>query len=102
MGHIQRSSPPSSFDRLIAAAFGRKAIELIEAQQYQQLVIWSQGQVDSKPLDTVMPLIKERHRTHCCTSPVAPDDPWVKTAQDLGIYVGNPVTIPQAELVTLS
>lgn len=89
LGHIQRSSPPSSFDRLIATAFGRKAIDLIAEQNYQQLVIWSQGQVDSKPLSAVMPLIKERHQAHVCPSPVTPSNPWVQTALDLGIYLGN-------------
>jgi 6-phosphofructokinase len=89
LGHIQRSSPPSSFDRLIAAAFGKKAVDLIAAQTYQQLVIWSQGRVDSKPLDTVLPLIRNRHQAHLCPSPVEPDNPWVQTAQDLGIYIGK-------------
>ena len=95
LGHIQRSSVPSSFDRLIAAAFGRKAVELIAAEQYQQLVIWSQGQVDSQPLSRVMPLIKQRHQAHQCTRPVEPDDPWVTTARDLGIYVGRPAKLAQ-------
>ncbi|MEO1402114.1 MAG: ATP-dependent 6-phosphofructokinase [Cyanobacteria bacterium J06635_1] len=90
LGHIQRSAVPSSFDRLIAAAFGCKAVELIAAEQYQQLVIWSQGQVDNKPLDALMPLIKQRHQAHQCPSPVTPDDPWVRTARNLGIYVGEP------------
>jgi 6-phosphofructokinase 1 len=89
LGHIQRSSPPSSFDRLMAAAFGKKAVDLIAAQTYQQLVIWSQGRVDSKPLDTVLPLIRNRHQAHLCPSPVEPDNPWVQTAQDLGIYIGK-------------
>ena len=88
LGHIQRSGVPSSYDRRLAAAFGRKAVQLIEAEQYQRLVVWSQGQVDSKPLEVVMPLIKERHRNHRCPSPVTPDSLWVQTAQDLGIYVG--------------
>lgn len=111
LGHIQRSSPPSSADRLIAAAFGKKAVDLIAEQRYQQLVIWSQGRVDSKPLDTVMPLIKERHQAHLCTSPVSPDDPWVQTARDLGIYVGDiyvgdyvgdPVQIPTSDILMSS
>lgn len=89
LGHIQRSSVPSSFDRLIAAAFGCKAIELIEKEQYQQLVIWSKGQVDSKPLDPVVELIKQRHQAHLCTRPVEPDGHWVTTARELGIYVGS-------------
>ncbi|MEN8446177.1 MAG: ATP-dependent 6-phosphofructokinase [Cyanobacteria bacterium J06555_13] len=89
LGHIQRSSIPSSFDRLIAAAFGCKAVELIEAEDYQQLVMWSRGQVDSKPLASVMPLIKQRHKAHQCISPVTVDDVWVKIARDLGIYIGE-------------
>ncbi|PSN17103.1 6-phosphofructokinase, partial [filamentous cyanobacterium CCP5] len=89
LGHIQRSGTPSASDRLLAAAFGRKAVELIAAEQYQQLVVWSQGQVNSKPLDTVMPLIQERHRAQLCPSPVRPCDSWVETARDLGIYVGD-------------
>lgn len=93
LGHIQRSSPPSAFDRLMATAFGKKAVDLIAEQRYQQLVIWSQGQVDSKPLDAVMPWIKARHQAHLCPSPVTADNPWVQTARDLGIYLGYPVAI---------
>ncbi|MDB9527739.1 ATP-dependent 6-phosphofructokinase [Oscillatoria sp. CS-180] len=89
LGHIQRSGVPSSSDRRLAAAFGCKAVELIAAEKYQQLVIWSQGRVDSKPLGTVMPMIKERHRTHLCPNPVELDSLWVQTARDLGIYVGD-------------
>ncbi|MEL6222164.1 MAG: ATP-dependent 6-phosphofructokinase [Cyanobacteria bacterium J06627_8] len=92
LGHIQRSSVPSSFDRLLAAAFGRKAVELIETHQYRRLVIWSQGQVSSQPLDVVMSLIKERHQAHRCPHPVEPDNSWIQIAQDLGIYVGNSTT----------
>ncbi|MEO1126745.1 MAG: ATP-dependent 6-phosphofructokinase [Cyanobacteria bacterium J06635_1] len=103
LGHIQRSSVPSSFDRLLAAAFGRKAVELIAAEQYQQLVIWAQGRVESKPLDAVMPLIKQRHQAHRCPSPLEPDDSWVQTARDLGIYMGDPVdlSIDRSALITL-
>ncbi|MBE9140330.1 ATP-dependent 6-phosphofructokinase [Nodosilinea sp. LEGE 07088] len=97
LGHIQRSSPPSSFDRLIAAAFGRKAVDLIAEQTYQQLVIWAQGQVDSKPLEAVMPLIKARHQAHVCTSPVTPSNPWVQTARDLDIYLGDPLAVGNAD-----
>ncbi|MEO1297244.1 MAG: ATP-dependent 6-phosphofructokinase [Cyanobacteria bacterium J06636_16] len=99
LGHIQRSSPPSSFDRLMAAAFGKKAVDLIAAQKYQQLVVWSQGRVDSKPLETVMPLIKARHQADLCSRPVEPDNPWVQTARDLSIYVGDLVPVMSSELM---
>lgn len=99
LGHVQRSGMPSSFDRLLAAAFGHKAVELIEAEEYKQLVTWSQGKVDSKPLDVVMPLIKEKHRSRCCPNPVQANDPWLQTARDLGIYVGDSVAYPQPQIV---
>ncbi|EDX83605.1 Phosphofructokinase subfamily [Synechococcus sp. PCC 7335] len=88
LGHIQRSSMPSSFDRLLAAAFGREAVELIAAKKYQRLVVWSGGKVDSQPLSHIIPAIKARHLAHQCTRPVAVDSHWVRTAGDLGIYIG--------------
>lgn len=36
LGHIQRSGTPSSFDRLLAAAFGKHAVDLIAQQNYNQ------------------------------------------------------------------
>ncbi len=100
LGHIQRSSTPSSMDCLIATAFGCKAVELIAAEQYQQLVIWSQGRADSKPLDRVIPLIKQQHQSGCCPKPVSPDSSWVHIAQDLGIYLGETVTMPEVPVLS--
>ncbi len=92
LGHIQRSSMPSSFDRLIASAFGCRAVELIAAEQFQQLVVWSSGQVSNIPLSQVIPIIKQRHRLRQCPSPVGTHDPWVQTAYNLGIYLGDAAT----------
>lgn len=99
LGHIQRSRAPSSFDRLLAAAFGKKAVDLIARETYQQLVVWSQGEVGSKPLEAVIPLIKERHQAHRCAHPVNPDNPWIQVARDLGIYIGNPIQVTEPELI---
>jgi ATP-dependent phosphofructokinase / diphosphate-dependent phosphofructokinase len=85
LGHIQRSGTPSSFDRLLAAAFGKHAIDLIAAQTYNQMVIWRNGTVAHQPLDRVIPLIKQRHITNQCTSPVDPEGFLVETARDLRI-----------------
>ena len=102
LGHIQRSSMPSSLDRLIAAAFGCKAVELIAAENYQQMVIWSRGQADSKPLDQVLSFIKQRHLDHRCPNPVELNDPWVKTAHNLGIYIGESVSTPEMAVLSQS
>lgn len=89
LGHLQRSGTPSSFDRLLATAFGKKAVDLIAAEDYNRMVVWQSGQVQSYPLGQVLPLIRQRHQQGVCPSPVQPDDFLVQTARALGIYIGD-------------
>ncbi|MGK7881245.1 MAG: ATP-dependent 6-phosphofructokinase [Crocosphaera sp.] len=89
LGHLQRSHPPVAWDRLLATTFGIKAIELIEKQHYDRLVVWQKGEVTTEPLSEVIELIKKRHEQKICTSPVEKDDCMVKTARSLGIYLGD-------------
>jgi ATP-dependent phosphofructokinase / diphosphate-dependent phosphofructokinase len=88
LGHIQRSGTPSSFDRLLAISFGKKAIDLLQHGQYNRLVIWQSGRVEAKPLDEVVPVIRECHEANLCAGPVLPNDFMVEVAQSLGIFVG--------------
>ena len=90
LGHLQRSHPPVAWDRLLATAFGIKAIELIEKEKYDYLVVWQKGQVTIEPLSEVIDIIKKRHKDKICTSPVEKQDCMVKTARSLGIYLGDP------------
>ncbi|MGF1601461.1 MAG: ATP-dependent 6-phosphofructokinase [Thermosynechococcaceae cyanobacterium] len=89
LGHIQRSGTPSAFDRLLAARFGREAINLIAERKYNQLVVLENGEVTSKPLDQVVPQIRQSHRSGRCPDPVDAQGQLVQTARDLGIYVGS-------------
>ncbi|MGP1383634.1 MAG: ATP-dependent 6-phosphofructokinase [Thainema sp.] len=89
LGHIQRSGTPVAFDRLLASAFGKKAVDLIAAEHYGQLVAWEAGQVRGKPLDQVIQVIKERHLKQICPSPVNPHSTMVQVATSLGIYLGD-------------
>ncbi len=89
LGHLQRSGKPSFFDRILAATFAVKAVDLIEQQCYSQLVIWKDGSVDNIPLENVMSLIKQCHDFKECASAVKKDNVMVKTAKELGIYVGD-------------
>ncbi|MBF2078037.1 MAG: 6-phosphofructokinase [Synechococcales cyanobacterium T60_A2020_003] len=91
LGHIQRSGTPSASDRLLANAFGTMAIQLIEAEHYNQLVVWANGKVCSRSLDEVIPCIKQCHREKRCSNPVKPDDMMVLVARSLGIYLGEPI-----------
>ena len=88
LGHIQRSGTPSSYDRLLAATFAKKAVDLIEEENYNQLVVWHQGQVQIQPLDKVVAQLKKSHQLGLCPSPVQADDFLVQTARSLGIYLG--------------
>jgi 6-phosphofructokinase 1 len=89
LGHLQRCGAPTSFDRILATVFGIKAVELIQEERYNRLVVWENGAVESKSLDQIMPLIKWCHQENTCPSPVDKEGFMVKTALSLGIYLGE-------------
>ncbi len=89
LGHLQRCGVPSSFDRILATVFGIKALDLIEEERFNRLVIWQNGAVESKSLEQIMPLIKWCHQENTCPSPVDAEGFMVRTGLSLGIYLGN-------------
>jgi 6-phosphofructokinase 1 len=88
LGHIQRAGTPIAVDRLLAAAFGKQAIDLIAAGTYNRMVSWAGGGVSSQPLDQVIQVIKQHHSQGLCPSPVQPDSTMVSVARGVGIYLG--------------
>jgi ATP-dependent phosphofructokinase / diphosphate-dependent phosphofructokinase len=104
LGHIQRSGTPTSFDRLLASAFGKKAVDLIAEGRFNRLVVWRAGQVHSEPLERVLQVVRSCHQAGVCPSPVERDHTMVQVAQSLGIYLGDPAVIgppPVHEAVSL-
>ncbi len=99
LGHIQRSGIPTASDRLLASAFGRKAVDLIAEGRYNRLVVWEAGRVRSKDLDDVIATVRDCHQRGVCPSPVETDSTMVKVARSLGIYVGDPDTLPDPKTV---
>jgi len=91
LGHLQRSGTPLSSDRLLASAYGIKAVELIEEKTFDRVVIWQNGQVQSVPLKPIITIIKQCHEENRCAFPVDPDGFMVKTAKSLGVYMGEVV-----------
>ncbi|MEB3193099.1 MAG: ATP-dependent 6-phosphofructokinase [Snowella sp.] len=89
LGHLQRSGTPLSSDRILATAYGVKAVELIAEEAYDQVVIWRDGQVNSLPMEPVIKMIKQCHDENRCAFPVDPNGFMVKTAKSLGIYLGE-------------
>ncbi len=54
LGYIQRGGIPSAFDRLLATAVGKAAVDLLATGQSSQMVAWQNGQVVAVPLDAVL------------------------------------------------
>jgi 6-phosphofructokinase 1 len=74
---------------LLATSFGRAAVDVIASKEYNRLVVWRNGEVQTEPLDKVIRLVRKCHQENRCPSPVNPNGFMVQTAQSLGIYVGD-------------
>ena len=79
LGHVQRGGTPSMRDRVIGSAFGVYATDLVAEGRFGRMVGWHQRQVVDVP-------VAEALASYNC---VNPDDTLVKTAQALGIYLGD-------------
>jgi 6-phosphofructokinase 1 len=79
LGHVQRGGVPSPLDRLIAAAFGVAAVDLIAEGKFDHIVTWQNRQVIGVPILEAI----SQYGT------VDPDGTLVKTARGLGIYLGS-------------
>ena len=79
LGHVQRGAQPSHRDRLIASAFGVYAVDLIAKNKFNRIVVWQNRSVTDIDLDSIAGKSKT----------INMEDPLIKVAQGLGIYVGE-------------
>ena len=79
LGHVQRGGQPSAQDRLLASAFGVRAVELIQENKFDRMVAWSNRAVIDVPIEEAT----KRYQS------VEADGTLVKTARGLGICLGN-------------
>jgi 6-phosphofructokinase 1 len=79
LGHVQRGAQPSHRDRLIASAFGVYAVDLIAKEKFNRIVVWQNRSVTDIDLDSIAGQSKT----------INIEDPLIKVAQALGIYVGE-------------
>jgi ATP-dependent phosphofructokinase / diphosphate-dependent phosphofructokinase len=93
LGRIQRSSPPTTLDRLLAVSFGVKAVDAIAQSQSpsQQMVVWKGGQTELQPLAQAIEKIRVAKAVNlpACAAPVDRQGFMLHTARSLGIYVGD-------------
>ena len=79
LGHVQRGAQPTHRDRLIASAFGVKAVDLIAKDKYNRVVVWQDRSVKDVALDD----IAGKSQT------LSKSDPLIEVAKGLGIYIGE-------------
>lgn len=79
LGHVQRGSSPTYNDRLLASAFGVKAVDLIADSKTNRMVAWTNRQVSDVAIADVVDV---------CQS-VDTDGVLVRTARSLGISLGD-------------
>ncbi|MGE4313072.1 MAG: ATP-dependent 6-phosphofructokinase [Pseudobdellovibrionaceae bacterium] len=79
LGHVQRGSSPTYNDRLLASAFGVKAVDLIAEGKFDRMVAWK----DRKVVDVAIEDAIAAYQA------VDPDSSLVKTAKALGISFGD-------------
>ncbi len=79
LGHVQRGASPTYNDRLLAAAYGVKAVDLLAEEKFGRMVAWQNDSVVDVAIEDA---IKECHV-------VKPDDMLVHTARSLGISFGD-------------
>ncbi len=79
LGHVQRGSQPTYNDRLIASAFGVKAVDLIKEGKFDRMVAWKNRAVVDVPIKDAIAAYQE----------VSMEDSLVHTARALGICLGD-------------
>jgi 6-phosphofructokinase 1 len=79
LGHVQRGGTPSPRDRLLASAFGVRAVEMVAQQRFSRMVAW----YDRGVIDVPLADVTIGART------LDPNDALIHTARGLGIHLGE-------------
>jgi ATP-dependent phosphofructokinase / diphosphate-dependent phosphofructokinase len=79
LGHVQRGGQPTWDDRLIASAFGVRAVDLIAEGKSDRMVAWQTRRVVDVPMSAAFEQ----------TQRAASDDTLIRTARGLGICLGD-------------
>ncbi|MEL6224419.1 MAG: ATP-dependent 6-phosphofructokinase [Cyanobacteria bacterium J06627_8] len=83
LGHLQRGGTPSALDRLLGAAFGVAALDLVAEEKYGRMVAWQNRRVVNVPIEEAI----AQYRS------VEVDSALVETALGLNTYIGDVETL---------
>ncbi len=79
LGHMQRGGTPSALDRLLGAAFGVAALDLVAEEKYGRMVAWQNRRVVNVAIEEAI----AQYRS------VEIDGALVETALGLNTYIGE-------------
>jgi 6-phosphofructokinase 1 len=79
LGHIQRGGSPNAEDRILAKAYGAKAVEALMAQKYGQMVAMKDGKFTTVSIREAVEHLKS----------VTKEDEIYQTAKNIGVYFGE-------------
>jgi phosphofructokinase-like protein len=82
LGHVQRGAQPNAADRILASAFGVKAVDCIAEGQVNSVVAWQHRQIKALPIEEALSTYQS----------VQSDDILVQTARGLGVSFGDTIT----------
>jgi 6-phosphofructokinase 1 len=79
LGHVQRGGQPTWDDRLVASAFGVRAVDLVAEGRFDRMVAWQNRRVVDVPLTAAYDPAQR----------LVSDETLVRTARGLGICLGD-------------
>ena len=79
LGHVQRGGQPVSLDRILASAFGVRAVDMISEGKFDRMVTWQNRHVVDVPISEAIDTYRD----------VDTEGALVKTARGLGISFGD-------------
>lgn len=82
LGHVQRGGTPNPEDRLLGTHFGTAAVDLAHQKKFGCFVAIQNGQLGTVPYSNISSYARRK---------LSVDDPWIKTAENIGICMGRPM-----------
>ncbi len=79
LGHVQRGGTPVAYDRVLATAFGHKAIQLVATGEWNNLVVMKGSETSFVPISSVAGQQRQ----------VSQDDPLLGMARAVGTCLGD-------------
>lgn len=89
LGHVQRGGMPLALDRILAAALGNMAVDLIAQSKFDRMLAWQAGKAIAVPIPEVLALSPR---------PLEAKSFLIRTAHGLGTYVGDNPPLPDIDL----